>query len=73
MQSVIEKYNFILTKYGKNYNQTNIVYDGTYKDNIDVIIRDEIAEVFSHVLENAGVYKRDEQGIAAFDRFIASL
>ena len=48
-------------------------YDGAYKDNIDVIIRDEIAEVFSHVLENAGVYKRDEKGIAAFDRFIASL
>ena len=28
---------------------------------------------FSHVLENAGVYKRDDKCIAAFDRFIASL
>ena len=35
----IEKYNFILTKYGKNYNQTNIVYDGTYKE--DYIIEKE--------------------------------
>ena len=48
-------------------------YDRIDRDNIDLIIRDEIADVFSHVLENAGVYKRDEKGIAAFDRFIASL
>ncbi len=48
-------------------------YDRIDKDNIDWIIRDEIADVFSHVLENAGVYKRDEDGIAAFERFIMTL
>ena len=48
-------------------------YDDINKDNLDTIIRDEIALVFSHVLENAGVYKRDEKGFAAFDRFIESL
>ena len=48
-------------------------YDDINKDNLDSIIRDEIALVFSHVLENAGVYKRDEKGFAAFDRFIESL
>ena len=48
-------------------------YDDINKDNLDTIIRDEIALVFSHVLENAGVYKRDDKGFAAFDRFIESL
>lgn len=48
-------------------------YDEINKDNLDGIIRDEIALVFSHVLENAGVYKRDEKGFTAFDRFIESL
>lgn len=48
-------------------------YDEINKDNIDGIVRDEIALVFSHVLENAGVFKRTDEGFAAFDRFIASL
>lgn len=52
----------------------------TFKDKIDAdpsnihaIMQDEIGKVFSRVLEDAGVYKRDEQGMAAFDRFVASL
>ena len=48
-------------------------YDEINKDNIDGIVRDEIALVFSHVLENAGVYKRTDEGFAAFDRFIDTL
>ncbi|MCR4715625.1 MAG: UDP-glucose--hexose-1-phosphate uridylyltransferase [Lachnospiraceae bacterium] len=44
-------------------------YDDINKDNIHKIVQDEIADVFSHVLEDAGVYKRDEEGIAAFMRF----
>ena len=43
------------------------------KDNIDAVVRDEIALVFMHVLEDAGVYKRTAQGLNAFDRFIESL
>ncbi len=39
------------------------------KDNIDVIIRNEIGIVFSRVLEHAGVYKRDAAGRAGFERF----
>ena len=39
-------------------------------DNIDRILRDEIGAVFSKVLEDAGVYKRDEAGQAAFERFV---
>ena len=37
------------------------------------ILHTEIGLVFSQVLEHAGVYKRDEAGKEAFDRFINSL
>ena len=43
------------------------------KENADSILKEETGIVFSKVLEDAGVYKRDEAGRAAFDRFIASL
>ena len=39
-------------------------------ENADSILRDEVGKVFSKVLEHAGVYKRDSDGAAAFDRFI---
>ena len=35
------------------------------------ILKQEIGEVFLHVLENAGVYKRTGEGREAFRRFIA--
>ncbi len=41
--------------------------------NIHDVIRDEIGKVFSKVLEHAGVFKRTEKGMAAFDRFVESL
>ena len=37
------------------------------------ILKEEIGQVFVKVLEDAGVYKCDEEGRKAFDRFIASL
>lgn len=43
------------------------------RDNIDGLMRNEIALVFSGVLEDAGVYKRTVEGFAAFDRFTAIL
>lgn len=43
------------------------------KDNIEEILRNEIGIVFAKVLEHAGVYKRDEKGIAAFKKFINSV
>ena len=52
----------------------------TFKDKIDKdpskiheIVQEEIGKVFSKVLEDAGVYKRDEKGLAAFDRFVNSI
>ena len=40
------------------------------KDNVNDVIKEEIGAVFAKVLEHAGVYKRNEQGQAYFDRFI---
>ena len=42
-------------------------------ENVMDILHSEIALVFSKVLEHAGVYKRDEEGQKAFDRFVESL
>ncbi len=42
-------------------------------ENVDSIVKDEIGLVFAKVLEYAGVFKRDEAGCEAFDRFINSL
>ncbi len=41
-------------------------------DRAKEILRSEIGVVFSHVLENAGVFKQDEAGQAAFVRFMVS-
>ncbi len=39
-------------------------------ENIMDILKEEVGKVFVEVLEHAGVYKRDEAGLAAFDRFV---
>ena len=43
------------------------------KDNAQEILRQEVGAVFEQVLCDAGVYKRDAKGQAAFARFISSL
>lgn len=48
-------------------------YETVNRDNIIDILHKEIGSVFTEVLEDAGVYKRDEKGQAAFDRFLMSL
>lgn len=48
-------------------------YDRITQENIDEIIQDEIGKVFQKVLEHAGVYKRTQEGQAAFERFIKGL
>lgn len=42
-------------------------------DNVAQVIQDGVGEVFSHVLENAGVYKLDDNGQAGMTRFIEYL
>ena len=62
-----------LEKHADWVDQFKTKYDSINKDNIDEIIQKEIGEVFMHVLEDAGVYKRTPEGQAAFDRFVSSL
>lgn len=47
-------------------------YDIT-SENIHSIVQKGIGIVFTKVLEDAGVYKRTPDGIAAFNRFIDNL
>lgn len=48
-------------------------YEKIDASNIDGIIEKEIGLVFMEVLEDSGIYKRTEEGMKAFDRFIGSL
>ena len=48
-------------------------YPEITRDTVMDILHKEIGDVFMQVLEDAGVYKRDEEGQAAFGRFVASL
>lgn len=48
-------------------------YPELSRDNARAILEQEIGKVFLEVLMDAGVYKRNEEGMAAFDRFIKSL
>ena len=43
------------------------------KEKVTEILHKEIGDVFMQVLEDAGVYKRTEEGMEAFGRFIAAL
>lgn len=48
-------------------------YDEINADNAMSIIEAEVGKVFAKVLEHAGVYKRNEEGKAAFLRFVESV
>ena len=48
-------------------------YADVNEDNIMHILEQEVGKVFCQVLEDAGVYKCTDEGLAAFDRFIRTL
>ncbi len=43
------------------------------RENVTSVIEEEVGKVFEKVLEHAGVYKRDDKGMAAFDKFVSTL
>ena len=43
------------------------------EENAEEVLRVEVGKVFAKVLEHAGVYKRNAEGRAAFERFIESV
>ena len=63
----------VLEKHADWVDEFSKKYDSINADNIDDILQKEIGEVFMHVLEDAGVYKRNPEGQAAFDRFIKTI
>ncbi len=63
----------VLEKHADWVDEFSKKYDAITADNIEEIIQNEIGEVFMHVLEDAGVYKRTPDGQAAFDRFVSVL
>jgi UDPglucose--hexose-1-phosphate uridylyltransferase len=48
-------------------------YSSICPSDVDGIIKREVGLVFLKVLEDCGVFKRNEKGEAAFDRFMNSL
>ena len=48
-------------------------YPDINETNVEEILKKEIGMKFSEVLEHSGVFKRDENGIEAFNKFINSL
>ncbi len=48
-------------------------YSDINSENINDIIEQEVGKVFCEVLEDAGVYKCDDEGLKAFERFIDTL
>lgn len=61
----IEKHADWVDEWRNHYNIT--------KEDVNQILKDEIAKVFVKVLECAGVYKRTEEGQNAFRKFISTL
>lgn len=48
-------------------------YDNINENNIDEILKKEIGIVFKKVLEHAGVFKNDDNGMTAFMKFIDTI
>ena len=61
----IEKHAAWFAEFKDNYSFT--------KENVESIVKEEIGKTFVKVLEDAGVYKRTEEGKAAFLRFVESV
>ncbi len=58
-------------EFSTKYDMELVKADGT--EGVWTVLEEEIGHVFEKVLEHAGVFKRDEAGIKAFDRFMNTL
>lgn len=65
--------NEAIAKHGDWVDEFMPKYDKLDEANIDEVLKEEIGIVFGKVLEYAGVFKRDEAGREAFNRFIETL
>ena len=55
------------------YRKLRSKYPSVKSEETEKILQREIGKVFEKVLTHAGVYKRTEEGMEAFDRFVASV
>ncbi|PRR79664.1 UDP-glucose--hexose-1-phosphate uridylyltransferase [Clostridium vincentii] len=60
----------IVTKHSQWYNYLTKKHSNISEENVDLILKEEVGLKFLEVLSHAGVFKRTEDGAAAFDRFI---
>lgn len=65
--------NEIVSKHAKWYNYIINKYSSFTEDTIMEILKEEVGLKFQEVLTHAGVFKRDEKGLEAFDKFIKTL
>lgn len=62
-----------IEKHGDWVEEFSKKYENITRENIEDILKTEIGIVFMKVLEHAGVYKRDEKGMDAFEKFVEFL
>lgn len=76
-KAIVEKSNIreneVIEKHALWVEEFSPKYENITEENVMDILREEIGIVFSKVLEDAGVYKRDEKGQKAFMRFVGTL
>lgn len=65
--------NETVAKHSKWYKYILGKYSNISAENAEDILKSEVGLKFSEVLNHAGVFKRNEQGLAAFDKFINTL
>ena len=66
-QEALEKHVPWITDMQSRYGQVST------EEEADAILKREVGEIFSQVLECSGVFKNTEEGYEAFARFMASL
>ena len=62
----------VLAKHGPWVQQLKQQYTFTEENAMEILL-EETGKAFSQVLEDAGVYKGDAQGRAAFRKFVAAV
>ena len=69
----LDQYSESIQKHAEWAGQLLAKYPDLNADNVQGIVQEEIGHVFTQVLEDAGVYRRDEAGQAGFVRFLESV
>ncbi|GAY72632.1 galactose-1-phosphate uridylyltransferase [Lentilactobacillus kosonis] len=62
-----------IADYHKSWADDIAANNSINSENVETIVNHEVGLVFSRVLEDAGVYKWDDQGQAAFNKFVSQI